>query len=84
MTVKKTGKLPGLVFSFKKGSVFLTWCVKGVSFVKRYTKGIPFFVKNIYKGFEAESPLTKTLLSAPTPWVPDLSQGIESLAISAT
>ena len=42
MTVKKTGKLPGLVFSFKKGSVFLTWCVKGVSFVKRYTKGIPF------------------------------------------
>ena len=41
-------------------------------------------MKNIYKGFEAESPLTKTLLSAPTPWVPDLSRGIESLAISAT
>ena len=26
----------------KKGSVLLTWCVKGVSFVKRYTKEIPF------------------------------------------
>ena len=26
----------------KKGSVFLTCCVKGVSFVKRYTKGILF------------------------------------------